>query len=87
MQIIDKVEYYSLYEYLGKAAGKDLGCEVVKSSIKHKQKYVKQEVSNPVFKGKVFCYTKKFLDDYFYAKENNEELVLPQDTYDGDLPF
>ena len=87
MQVRDKVEYYSLYEYLGKAASPSLGAEVNQASIKHKQKYVKQGVSNPVFKGEVFCYTKKFLDDYFYAKENNEDIPLPQDTYDGDLPF
>ena len=87
MQIRNKVEYYSLYEYLGKAAGPILGDEVNKAAMKHKQQQVTQEVSNPVYKGEVFCYTKKFLDDYFYAKENNEEFVLPQDTYDGDLPF
>tara|TARA_R110000744_G_scaffold219262_1_gene338012 strand:+ start:120 stop:383 length:264 start_codon:yes stop_codon:yes gene_type:complete len=87
MQIRNKVEYYSLYEYLGKAAGPILGDEVNEAAIKHRQKFVQQQVSNPSYNGEVFCYTKKFLDDYFYAKENNEELVLPQDTYDGDLPF
>ncbi len=87
MQIRDEIEYYSLYEYLGKAAGPTLGDEINKAAMKYKQKYVKQEVSNPVYKGEVFCYTKSFLDSYFYAKENNEEFVLSQDTYDGDLPF
>tara|TARA_R110000803_G_scaffold3821_1_gene13061 strand:- start:130 stop:393 length:264 start_codon:yes stop_codon:yes gene_type:complete len=87
MQIRNKVEYHSLYEYLGKAAGPILGDEVNEAAIKHRQKFVQQQVSNPSYNGEVFCYTKKFLDDYFYAKENNEELVLPQDTYDGDLPF
>lgn len=87
MQIRNKVEYYSLYEYLGKRAGTKLGDEVNKTAMEHNQKYVTQKVSNPVYDGEVHCYTKKFLDSYFYAKENNEEFVLPQDTYDGDLPF
>ena len=87
MQIRDEIEYYSLYEYLGKAAGPTLGGEINKVAMKHKQKYVTQHVEHGGYNGEVFCYTKKFLDDYFYAKENNEEFVLPQDTYDGDLPF
>ena len=87
MQTVDGIEYHSLYEYLGKAAGPILGDEVNEAAIKHRQKFVQQQVSNPAYNGEVFCYTKKFLDDYFYAKENNEEFVLPQDTYDGDLPF
>jgi len=87
MQIRNKVEYYSLYEYLGKRAGTKLGDEVNKIAMKHNQKYVTQPVEQGGYSGEVFCYTKKFLDDYFYAKENNEEFVLPQDTYDGDLPF
>ena len=36
MQIRNKVEYYSLYEYLGKAAGPVLGDEVNKAAMKHK---------------------------------------------------
>jgi|TARA_B100001059_G_C17387902_1_gene357624 hypothetical protein len=87
MQTIDGIEYHSLYEYLGKAAGPTLGDEINKVAMKHKQKYVTQHVEHGGYNGEVFCYTKKFLDDYFYAKENNEEFVLPQDTYDGDLPF
>lgn len=87
MQIRDEIEYYSLYEYLGKAAGPTLGGEINKAAMKYKQKYVTQHVEHGGYNGEVFCYTKKFLDDYFYAKENNEEFVLPQDTYDGDLPF
>jgi hypothetical protein len=87
MQTVDGIEYHSLYEYLGKAAGPILGDEINKVAMENNQKYVTQKVSNPVYDGEVHCYTKKFLDSYFYAKENNEEFVLPQDTYDGDLPF
>ena len=65
MQIKNGVEYHSLYEYLGYAAGSSLGDKVNKAAIKTKQKYVTQEVKNPVFEGEVFCYTLEFLDEYF----------------------
>ena len=74
MQIEDGIEYHSLYEYLGYAAGKKLGNKVNKAAKKTKQKYVTQEVSNPVYEGEVFCYTKKFLDEYFEIKNKYEDL-------------
>lgn len=87
MKTIKGIEYHSLYEYLGYPAGPDLGEAVNKASIKFKQQYVTQYIEQGDFKGEIFCYTTEFLDKYFYAKENNEEFILPQDTYDGDLPF
>tara|TARA_B100001559_G_scaffold301682_1_gene288807 strand:+ start:2143 stop:2355 length:213 start_codon:yes stop_codon:yes gene_type:complete len=65
MQIKNGVEYHSLYEYLGYAAGPSLGDKVNKAAIKTKQEYVTQEVKNPVFEGEVFCYTREFLNEYF----------------------
>ena len=65
MQIKNGIEYHSLYEYLGYAAGPNLGDKVNEAAIKANQEYVTQKVSNPVYKGEVFCYTKKFLDEYF----------------------
>ncbi len=90
MQTINKIEYYSLYEQLGYAAGPILGKEVNNAAIKTKQKYVTQHVEQGGYKGEVRCYTTKFLDEYFYAVENNMQLSLPleekKDDYD-DLPF
>ena len=74
MQVEDGIEYHSLYEYLGYAAGKKLGNKVNKAAKKKKQKYVTQEVSNPVYEGEVFCYTKEFLDEYFEIKNKYEDL-------------
>ena len=65
MKIKNGIEYHSLYEYLGYAAGPNLGDRVNKAAIKIKQEYVTQEVKNPMFEGKVFCYTKEFLNEYF----------------------
>ena len=87
MQIKNGIEYHSLYEYLGKPAGPKLGDEVNKAAMKHKQQHVTQEVSNPVYKGEVFCYTTKFLDEYFYAIENKETYNKYPEPEEEDLPF
>jgi hypothetical protein len=59
---------------LGHAAGSDLGDEVNKEAIKTKQKYVTQKVSNPMYEGEVFCYTKEFLNSFFKIKEEIDNL-------------
>ena len=69
MKTIDGKEYVSLYEYLGKAAGTILGEEVNNIAIKQNQPFIQQEVSNSVYKGKVFCYTREFLKEYFTYKQ------------------
>jgi len=79
--------YYSLYEYLGKAAGEELGLKVNAVAIEKNQPIVKQYVENSVFKGKVMCYTKNFLDSYFNKTEYNPDLDYFQMTKDDDLPF
>jgi hypothetical protein len=55
----------SLYDYLGKAAGKDLGNQVYQAANAQKIKVETKQVSNPVYKGKVLMYPKSFLDSYF----------------------
>tara|TARA_Y100000389_G_scaffold152108_1_gene151978 strand:+ start:2915 stop:3181 length:267 start_codon:yes stop_codon:yes gene_type:complete len=88
MQTVNKVEYYSLYEYLGKAAGKELGREVNAASRRSKQPIVKQYVEQGGYKGEVFCYTKRFLDDYFYVIENwKHSYNKYPEPEDDDLPF
>ena len=89
MQIKDGIEYHSLYEYLGHAAGPDLGEKINKVAIKTKQEYVTQYIEQGGFKGNVFCYTTKFLDEYFYAVENKEPYTKYPDPSpeEEDLPF
>lgn len=72
----------SLYDYLGKPAGKDLGGEVVKAAKAHSN-YVKletREVSTRYYTGKVVLYPKWFLDEYFTTP-------TPADFEKNDLPF
>jgi hypothetical protein len=57
----------SLYDYLGRAAGTDLGKEVMDAARAY-PKFIKveiREVSNPSYTGKVMLYPQWFLEEYF----------------------
>jgi hypothetical protein len=58
-------EFISLYDYLGKAAGPELGREVNSYAQSTNQPVRTREVSNLKYKGKVMLYTREFLDDCF----------------------
>jgi hypothetical protein len=57
--------YKSLYEYLGRAAGSELGKKVAAAASAKKVKLTTQEVSNPKYSGTVMMYPVSFLDEYF----------------------
>jgi hypothetical protein len=78
------MEYLSLYDYLRKPAGGDLGKEVAIAAIKANIKMQTREVSNPKYTGTVNLYPKDFLDSYFNKQEVEPTLG---DTEDYDLPF
>lgn len=89
----------SLYDYLGRAAGKTLGGSVAKYAYSQKTKISKREVSNPVYSGPVNLYTEDFLTSYF--NNPNYRTIIKQDekqykqslerkvsdTEDNTLPF
>ena len=96
------MEYLSLYDYLGKAAGEKLGKEVKQEADKQEILTQTREISNPKFTGTVLLYPKDFLEFYFREPESNlmDELVdlnpmdeLPKghdwtgNLDDDDLPF
>jgi hypothetical protein len=58
----------SLYEYLGRAAGSELGKEVAATAVALRETIQEQEVSNPKYTGKVKLYRREFLDEYFGKK-------------------
>ena len=77
-------EMLSLYDYLGKRAGEELGGEVTKAAKAH-PKHIQlssREISNPVYSGKVTLYPKWFLDEYF----GKSTPTTTTDDY-NDLPF
>ena len=59
------MEMMSLYDYLGHAAGADLGQQVAYAAAKAGVVTETRQVSNPVYKGPVMLYPKSFLDLYF----------------------
>jgi len=61
-KIMEKV---SLYDYLGHAAGPELGQEVATAARKAGVKGEIREVSNPKYRGPVMLWPKAFLDLYF----------------------
>ena len=61
----DNMEMMSLYDYLGRAAGPELGQKVATAAAAAGVKGSMREVSNPSYKGPVMLYPKAFLDLYF----------------------
>ena len=64
---IEKItmEMMSLYDYLGHAAGSELGQQVANAAKKAGVKGEVREVRNPVYSGPVMLWPKAFLDLYF----------------------
>jgi hypothetical protein len=58
-------EYRSLYEYLGHAAGADLGKAVAAAAGKQNIKITSHEVSNSKYTGTILKYPVSFLNEYF----------------------
>jgi hypothetical protein len=59
------MQMLSLYDYLGHAAGPELGRQVAYAAAKAGIKSEMKEVLNPKYKGNVMLYPKGFLDLYF----------------------
>ena len=72
---MDNQELMSLYDYLGHAAGKDLGDQVYRTASKLKEKVDTRWVDTKTYKGKVMLYRRGFLDEYF-KKQKDRVTVL-----------
>jgi hypothetical protein len=88
----NKIEYLSLYDFLGKPAGGELGREVAQAASKAGVKLETREVSTPNYTGIVYLYPKDFLEFYFREPEPNfwtDTLPgeLNYNIEDDDLPF
>jgi hypothetical protein len=58
----------SLYDYLGHAAGSELGKEVAATAVALKETIQKRYVTNTRYKGEILLYRREFLDEYFGNK-------------------
>jgi len=87
------MEYLSLYDYLGHAAGLELGKEVAIAATEAGIRLEKREVSNPKYTGIVYLYPKNFLDFHFREPASYQIEDLPQghdwtgNLEDDELPF
>lgn len=61
----NKIVFKSLYDYLGKRAGSELGKLVYETARLDKVPMQQREVSNPIYTGKVMMYPAEWLDQYF----------------------
>ena len=62
----------SLFDYLGKPAGSDLGKQVANAAAKEKIRIDAKYVSNPKYKGEILMYPKEWLDQYFKVEQENK---------------
>jgi hypothetical protein len=87
------MEYLSLYDYLGHAAGKELGKEVATAAMEAGIRLETREIDNPKYTGIVYLYPKNFLDFYFREPASYQIEDLPQghdwtgNLADDELPF
>jgi len=58
----------SLYEYLGRAAGSELGKQVIQKAIQQQVKVTSHQVSNIKYQGRILKYPISFLKEYFNSK-------------------
>jgi hypothetical protein len=64
----NNIGFLSLYDYLGKAAGRELGKAVCRVAVDSKEVIQEREISNSKYKGNVHLYRVEFLDNYFENK-------------------
>ena len=84
------MEYLSLYDYLGKAAGPELGLNVAIAARQAGIEIRTKQVSNLKYTGEIQMYPKDFLEWYFKEPDSIHMEDLPgQINYDidDDLPF
>ena len=64
-----KLNMMSLFDYLGHAAGSELGKQVADSATAEKVKINAKYVSNPKYSGEILMYPKEWLDKYFKVSQ------------------
>jgi len=70
---MEELKYASLYEYLGRRAGKELGGKVFKAAKSQRVKLQVKQVNQGGYKGQVMCYPTAFLAGYF---DNNNDYLI-----------
>jgi hypothetical protein len=63
----------SLYDYLGYAAGSELGKKVAETAVALKETIKTRTITNTRYKGEIMLYRREFLDEYFGNKVYENE--------------
>jgi len=71
-------EFLSLYDFLKKSAGTELGKEVYKTAKFLGEEVSTKRVETPTYKGVVMCYPPKFLNYIFTLPKFYEQTQKPQ---------
>lgn len=66
-------EYKSLFEFLGRPAGTELGAKVASAASEQSIPLQEKHVSNPKYTGKVLMYPVSFLESYFNGNNDNND--------------
>ena len=64
-QAMENNQMMSLYDYLGHAAGPDLGKRVAEAAMLHGARIEEREIETRTYTGRVLMYPKDFLQAYF----------------------
>lgn len=80
-------EMKSLYEYLGRAAGSDLGKQVAAAATRAKVRIDSHEISNSKYTGTILKYPVSFLNEYFGKETPHTVTATVKDILDDELPF
>ena len=78
-KLFKNMKMMSLYDYLGRAAGPELGQQVAQAAARKKVKFKTRYVEQGGYKGDVMLYPKSFLDEYFGGgsnKGNNKQMLF-----------
>ena len=62
---MEEATMISLYDYLGRPAGAELGKKVASAAAASKIKFQTKFVNNPKYTGEIMMYPKTFLDNFF----------------------
>ena len=68
------MEYKSLYDYLGKAAGSELGKQVAEAAVRDKIQIQTRHVSNSKYQGVIMLYPSNWLTKYFDSNPSKDNL-------------
>ena len=81
---MEEKNFVSLFDFLGRSAGKDLGKEVYTKAKELKKSIQQKNIVTSKYSGKVMMYEHDFLVEYFKPKESPVSLKVEEDD---NLPF